>query len=229
MNTRILATLATAGALVAAANINAQELEVSTSVGVESEYVFRGVELSSETVQASIEGSYSDLYFGVWANEALTSEYSDLSEFDFYAGWGYALNDKFTADMGATVYYYPDAEGDDDTFEAYLGLTANVALAPSFYVYYDFDLEVLTLEAAISKSYAIDEKTSIDLGASLGYADADEGGNYGYYGASADYVYSIKENMNAKIGVRVGGNDEHLGASGKDDNIWFGTSFNASF
>lgn len=227
MNTRIIATLATAAALVSAASTNAQELAFEATYGAESEYVFRGVEITSESFQGSIEATYGDGYVGVWASEAIDSFGSDTSEFDFYAGWGYALNEESTLDVGGTVYHYPDADG-NDTFEAYVGTSFDVALAPSIYAFYDFDLEVLTLEAAIGHSIALNEVSSVELGATFGSVNADTGVDYLYYGATADYVYSLNESTDVSVGIRYSTNDEDLGHS-PDGNLWGGLSFTSRF
>ncbi|MDQ8204513.1 TorF family putative porin [Pelagicoccus sp. SDUM812003] len=229
MKTKLITALSAAGVSLAAVNVNAQELTWTASAGVESEYVFRGVEIASESFQASIEGAYGDGYFGVWMNESLEDEDKGASEYDFYAGYGYAINDTLTADFGATLYHYPDA--DDETFEIYTGLSLDAPLAPSFYVYYDFDLEALTLEGSVSKSYDVAEKTALELGAAAGWVDSDldEGAEFYYYNATADLVYSFNETTTASIGARVGGNDGRFGEGGKDDNAWAGVSFSKSF
>ncbi|MBC2605587.1 TorF family putative porin [Pelagicoccus albus] len=226
MNTKVIATLATAAGLVCAANMNAQELTWEVNYGVESEYVFRGVELASESFQGGIEGAYGDYYFGLWGSEAIDSFGKDSTEIDLYGGWGYALNDTLQLDLGGTIYHYPDAS--DETFELFVGVTADTALAPGAYVFYDFDLEVLTLETSIGHSIAIDDVSSIELGAAVGYAREDAGFNYLYYSATADYVYQISDSTSVAAGLRYSANDEDLGYS-PDGNLWGGISFTTSF
>lgn len=226
MNTRIIATLATAAGLVSAANLNAQELAWEVNYGVESEYVFRGVEIASESFQGSIEGTYGDIYFGLWGSEPIDSIDSDTSEFDLYGGWGYAIDDTLSLDVGGTVYHYPDAS--DETFELFVGISADVQLAPSAYVYYDFDLEVFTFEGSIGHSITLNESSSIELGAALGFVEPDAGNGYSYYSTSADYVYSLSGNTDFAVGLRYSTNDHDLGAS-PDGNLWGGLSLTTSF
>ncbi|MDQ8183991.1 hypothetical protein [Pelagicoccus sp. SDUM812002] len=226
MNTRIIATLATAAGLVSAANITAQEVTYSVSYGVESEYVFRGVEIASESLQGSIEATYGDGYLGLWASEALDDFGSDTSEFDLYGGWGYALNDDVTLDFGGTIYHYPDFS--DETFEAFIGAAFDTALAPSLYAFYDFDLDAFTLEGGIGHSVAVNDVSSVDLGLTAGYVDFDNGGHYAYYGATADYVYKLSETTDVSVGVRYSSNDKDLGPS-PDGNVWGGLSFTHNF
>ncbi len=227
MKTRILATLATAAGLVSAANINAQELAYSVNYGIETEYVFRGVEIASESLQGSIEATYGDGYFGVWANEGLEDIDSNASEFDIYGGWGYALNDAITLDFGGTLYHYPDADG-DDSFEAYVGASFDTVLAPSFYVFHDFDYETFTFEGSLGHSVDLNEVSRVDFGLTAGYVDFDNGGQYAYYGATADYVYTLSETTDVSVGLRYSTNDKDLGHS-PDGNLWGGLSFTHSF
>lgn len=230
MNYRNIATLATAGLSLAVANVNAQEIEFDASVGFETEYVFRGIEYAGNSLQVSLQGNYQDAYFGAWTNEPTEREEIYGSEIDLYAGYGYAINDSLIADFGATVYYYPDVEGiDNDTFEIYTGLSLDSAARPSLYAFYDFDLDTLTLEGSVSQSYEIDERHAIAFGAAAGWVDEENGGEYWYYKVTADYIFTFSETMNATLGARAGGNDDHRGPGGKEANAWAGTSFNASF
>lgn len=226
MNTRILATLAAAAGLVSAATTTAQEVAYTVSYGVESEYVFRGIEIASESLQGSIEATYGDGYLGLWASEALDSFGSDTSEFDLYGGWGYALNDTVTLDFGGTVYHYPDFS--DETFEAYIGASFDAAFAPSIYAYHDFDLDAFTFEASAGHSIELNETASVDFSATLGYVDYDWGMDYAYYGATADYVYALSDNTDFAIGLRYSTNDKDLGPA-PDGNLWGGLSFTTSF
>ncbi|MBK1878855.1 TorF family putative porin [Pelagicoccus mobilis] len=230
MKNKTIAILAAAAGFVSASNINAQELSWEATYGVESEYVFRGVKIADESIQGGIEGSYADAYFGVWAHEAFNSDYSDTSEFDFYAGYGVALDDTYSLDFGGTLYHYPDADG-DDTVEAFIGLTADVQLAPSLYFFYDFDIEAITVEGAIGHSIEVDSRSSVDLGAAFGYVDIDNDildADYIYYSATADYVYSISESTDAAFGVRYSNNDIGLYPH-EDGNLWGGVTFTTSF
>ena len=136
MKNRTLAILATASLGFAAFQANAQSLTTNIAVGYESEYVFRGIELADESIQADLNLSYRDFYAGIWTNEALRSR--DSSEVDFYAGYEYAVSNELTADIGATVYHYHNAE---DTTEGYIGFAWEAVLTPAVYFYYDFDLK----------------------------------------------------------------------------------------
>lgn len=227
MKNRILAALTAAGIGAASINTSAQELESSINIGFESEYVFRGVELAGNSIQASYNGSYGDGYFGVWLNEPTDSAFE--SEIDFYGGFNYAIDATFIADFGITLYHYPDAVGDSETTEIYTGLSMDRILTPSLYLYYDFDLEALTVEGSLSHSIELDEKSSIDFAATGGYVDEPAGDKYLYYNLTADYVYTLTDYLAASAGVRAGGNDDHRGPGGKEHNLWGGLILSGSF
>lgn len=226
MKTKTIAILAAAAGLVSAANITAQELSWEVNYGIESEYVFRGLEIASESFQGSIEGSYGDSYFGVWMHEAIDSFGSDTSEFDFYAGHGFAIDDTFSLDFGGTLYHYPDAS--DETFEVFVGIAADTQLAPSLYAFYDVDLEVFTLEGAIGHSISLGDDSSVELGAAVGHVFSDDSIDYLYYSATADYVYALSDNSDFSIGLRYSNNDEDLGLTA-GGNLWGGLSITTSF
>ena len=82
-------------------------ISISGSVGVVSDYRFRGVSLSDKdfAVQPTITISHeSGLYVGAWASNIANNPGDDV-ELDIYAG--FAGGDTVTYDIGATYYVYP--------------------------------------------------------------------------------------------------------------------------
>mgnify|MGYP006899633614 CR=1 FL=1 len=49
------------------------------------------------------------------------------------------------------------------------------------------------------------------------------------YEASALWVHSLSETAKLAFGIRSGGNGEHLGPAGRDNNLWGSFSFTAGF
>ena len=72
---------------------DAVQTESSYSITVDfpyvTKYVFRGVELSRDSLQPSVELAYGDFYAGVWNNTPLRNEHDgDASqEIDLYLGY----------------------------------------------------------------------------------------------------------------------------------------------
>ena len=135
-------------------------IEISGNVALVSEYRFRGVDLSGGDIaaQGGVDLSHSSgLYLGTWGS-SLDEDTVGFghTEIDFYAGFGGALTDGVTFDLGAIAYLYPNAgSGDFDYVEAYGSVgfsigpaesTLGIAFAPkqkslggtdNFYIYTD--------------------------------------------------------------------------------------------
>ncbi|HSH09316.1 MAG TPA: TorF family putative porin [Oceanipulchritudo sp.] len=212
---KITAILASVVAMTSIAG--AQELSVSTTLAWESDYIFRGVRLADEYFAPSVDISYGDFYAGIWAAlpvEAAKADGTDATEVDFYAGYGIGLNETISADIGFTYYTYPQSSDEffdtSNTFEIYAGLSFEAPLSPAVYVFYDFDLEALTLEASGGHTVEVSEEGSVDVTVYLGYVEPDVDSGYYYYGAGVAYNYAFTENASASIGVNYYGSEEGL-------------------
>jgi uncharacterized protein (TIGR02001 family) len=224
--------IATLSALAAFSFASAQELSVSTTFGYESEYIFRGVQFAEEIFTPALDFSVGGAYLGFWA--ALPAKEADGNELDVYAGYGMALGDVLSLDVGATYYTFPDSEDDFfdtdvNSLEFYVGISADVMGAPSAYIYYDVDLEVLTGEVSGGHSIDIADNTSLDLSAFLGFVSPDEGDDYTYYGASVDLGYSFTDAASAALGVRWSGASEDYMYDGDSNTFWYGFAVTAGF
>ncbi|RME69930.1 MAG: hypothetical protein D6781_07430 [Verrucomicrobia bacterium] len=181
---------------------------VSADVTFASEYVFRGVQLADNAVHPSIEFGYDNFYLGYWGAFPVENMSSKgwINEYDFYAGWGYDLNENTKIDLGATYYYYTDA---DSTFEPYVGISSEMGVVtPSLYVYYDVDLKNITVQGSLGGSIPLESiKSSLDLSATIGYVNVDEGDSYAWYGASAVVPFNLNEHATLNIGLHYYYND----------------------
>ena len=230
-----------AAACAAAASAHAESIEVSTAVGFESRYIFRGVQFAETSFQPAINLSYGNFYGGIWANLPVGDDDFVVTpggeELDLFAGYGFDLNEFVALDFGVTFYTFPNAasgfldlfsEGaaeamnpnaGTNTVEVYAGASFNAPLSPSLYVYRDFHFNTVTLQGDVSHSIPLSEKTSFDLSGSLGYVfDDDDNLDYLYGAASADLAYAISDHGSIAAGVRYGGSDID-GGSFIDDSI----------
>lgn len=137
---------------------------VSTAVGYESEYVFRGEQRADDSIQPKVEIAYPifgfDLYCGTWMNFPIDREgqgsYNQLTEIDFYAGLNYSFG-AFSIDFGGIYYWYPDQPYYmSGNTEVYVGLSMDTSsylwginLNPSVYYFYNFDLEQNVIEFSL--------------------------------------------------------------------------------
>lgn len=117
---------------------------VSGSVGLVSDYRFRGVSQSDENL--AVQGGFtiahdSGVYVGTWgSNLAGWGTFGGANmELDLIAGYRFPVGDGGTLDIGATWYMYPGGFDNTDFVEPYVklsgtagpvSLTAGVAYAP---------------------------------------------------------------------------------------------------
>jgi uncharacterized protein (TIGR02001 family) len=224
-------TLCLAAIVAGATYVSAQEVSVSTTFSWESEYIFRGAQFAEEYFAPSVDISYGGFYTGIWA--ALPVE-DEANEVDYYAGYSFPAGETMSADVGFTYYTFPSVEddffdSDTNTFEIYGGLAFDVAFAPAVYVFYDFDLETLTVEGAGGHSWEVGDSATVDVSASLGYVTPDIGDDYTYWSASLGYSYAFTDYASASIGVNYYGASEELMYEMDDNTITYGFSFTAGF
>ena len=220
---RYIKTTCTVIATALASSVHAQDLSISSTVGFESIYAFRGSKLANETFQGSVDLSYGDFYGGVWTAQPVTG--GENNEIDLYGGYEFALTDVILIDTGGTLYYYPEASAteEESTFEIYIGAAFDVFLSPSAYIYYDFDLETVTAETTVGKKYKLAKAVSLKWKAYLGGYDPDEGDSRYYYGLKTDFIYTFNETTSGSIGVRFSDKED------KNSKLYWGASFTAGF
>lgn len=105
-----------ASALLATAGV--AQAEMSASLGVASNYYFRGVTQTDDNaaVSGSIDYAHdSGFYLGTWASNVDFGDDSKADmEVDFYAGFGNDIGDSgFNYDLSVWYYWYPGAGGDE--------------------------------------------------------------------------------------------------------------------
>jgi len=176
----------------------AQDVSVSTSIDLVSDYVFRGVSLADTAIQPGVEVAVGDFTVGGWFSTGV-GETSALA-LDEIASVGF-----------------------------------DTVLAPSATVYYDLTLESLTLEGGIGHSIATGDKTSLDLGATVGLVDGD-GFSYEYGSASAAVGYAFTDAVSTYVGVNYVLSSEDtldyrkiLQGGGESDLFWAGVGVAAGF
>lgn len=140
-----------AGATIAGAG--AANAEVSASVTLTTDYVFRGLSQSDggPAVQGSFDWSNDNFYAGAWASSvnfgAVGPTELASMELDLYAGWTPSTG-PIDWDLGVVGYFYPGADdslaaGELDYYEGIVGasfsvteawaLGAQVAYSPEFF------------------------------------------------------------------------------------------------
>ena len=183
---KIIGALAAASAL-AAGNASAIDLDYNLHAGYTSEYIFRGINLGNDLVEAGFDvstdvGSGFTVSAGAWyANFDSTSFLgleANQTELDLYTkvskDFGFA-----TASVGY-IYYYNDNSNDlrdlflgdlDDAQEVSFGLSREFfGINASLTYYWDIvtDNDGYS-ELALSKSWELNSCLTLNVGAALGY------------------------------------------------------------
>ena len=183
----LAATLAAASVLPATPGLAEDETDTSSvtvtgSVGVVTDYRFRGVSLSGgdPALQGGATLTHkSGVYAGTWGSsidDAGTDVYGDL-ELDLFAGWSGSLSEAVGLDVGLLYYAYPtNASGvDAEYFEPYATLSSTLGpVQAKLGVAYAWDQDSLGGNDNLylfTKLSAGIPNTPITLNAGLGYTD----------------------------------------------------------
>lgn len=233
----------------------AEELGISTTIGFESRYVFRGIQFAETSFQPSINLSYGNFYGFAWSNLPIGDDDFVVTpggeELDLVVGYSAPLNDMFTYDVGLTYYMFPDAmsgffdlyreDGDgrgSNTLEPYIGFTFSTFLTPKIYFYRDFNWDTFTIQGAVTHSFPLTEDWSFDLTGVLAYVfDDDPGGDYLYGTGSANFTWAFSDDSSVYLGARFGGSDiaggsiidDSIAETRKSSGFWWGIGFSSTF
>lgn len=218
----LAALLAVASLSAADAAPAASSYSVTVDFPYATKYVFRGVELAKGAFQPSVKVTSGDFYAGVWMSAPVDRGYE--LEIDYYAGYGFKLAEGWAVDAGLTVYTYPglDTSGgaDKSTYEGYVGVNGTLGIFSSgTYAYYDFTLKAFTIQEALGYSITLDDKTAVNLLATVGHVSPDAGSGYTYYGFGASVPYKLTDKATITAGVQYADHD----ISGLEGSHFWGT------
>ena len=179
----ILATVATAVFLGGTALTASAEEETPTgdlSVSLLSKYVWRGYELSNDSivVQPSLTAGYKGFGFNLWGNldtdqdeEIFGTDGANFNETDMTLSY-----DGSAGIVGYSIgYIYYGLDGVDDTQEIYAGVSVDTIAAPSLTIYRDYDeFPGWYVNLSASHSFPVTEAISVDVGGHISYLMVDE-------------------------------------------------------
>ena len=181
----------------------------SADVGVFNKYVWRGYELSDDSVviQPSTTISYKNFSFNLWGN--LDTRMDDdthsnqFNEIDMTLSYDKELG---PVCLGAGYIYY-GLDGINDSEEIYLSIGIDTILSPTFTVYREIaHLPSWYLIFAVSHSFELPKNITLDLAGSVGYYYADNADDFAEYNsqlvASNDPYRSFHDGL-VSIGLTV--------------------------
>ena len=249
MLTKKLLPAAVAATLVAGAGItraddkvivegDAMPFEISANVTLTSDYRFRGISQSDESI--AIQGGFDaefgpGFYIGTWGStvdfDTNGEGYDGSLELDYYAGWASDLGDSgLGIDVGFLYYDYPgDDDEEGDYWEVYGSMSWN-DLAVG--VHYSDDYYAETGEFwYVYADYGFTLFADIGLGLHVGYNMLDEAP--GFLSSNEDTYFDYSVSLSKEwVGVEwalawVGtdlDDDDVFGTDWADDTVVFSIS-----
>jgi hypothetical protein len=202
-------------------------------LGWDSEHIFRGTQLAKQNLVGGLEGSFGAAYAGVWAVLPTPDDFNSYqTRIDLYAGYGFDIGNSIFADVGVNGYIRADSGtlfNQEDSVEAYGGISWDSQINPSIYAYYDFVLERYIFEASAEYTLPFG-RTDLVFGGTAGYSGG-SGIDYSYAQADAELVYNFNTNTSAGIGGHFALSSEPTfldGLAVTDENTaWFGIRLRA--
>lgn len=182
----------------------AEEADVvtgSASVGVFNRYVFRGYELSRDSViiQPALTASYKGFSASMWGNIDTdekptqsfvpdTTDQKSFNETDLTLSYTYEI-DKLALTGG---YIFYSTRYANETEEVFVSATYNILLSPTLAIYRDINEYSGTyINLSLSHSLPLYKEITLDFGASAGY-----------FVGSSDYWKTYERSTGAYTGDR---------------------------
>jgi uncharacterized protein (TIGR02001 family) len=139
--------------------------DISGHIGYSSDYVFRGVNQTTESgaLSLSLEAESNGFYTGIWASEV---DFGDIVsyEYDYYVGFAFALTQNVSVDLGIIQYNFDELI--EESEEMYIGVSVNNF---SGYLYENIDNDDTFAEL----SYLLPFIDFVDTEVIYGYHDED--------------------------------------------------------
>lgn len=162
--------------------------EASADVGVFSKYVWRGYELSDDSVviQPSVTVGYKGFGINLWGNlDTDVNHNSDESQFN-ETDMTLSYDRSFGSVSLGVGYIYYGLDGIDDSEELYLSISYDTLLSPTLTVYREIShLPAWYLSFGVSHSFDLPKEITLDLAGSVGY----------YYYENADDGHEFDSNL----------------------------------
>ncbi|HIJ41298.1 MAG TPA: hypothetical protein HPP90_09510 [Deltaproteobacteria bacterium] len=179
---------------------------VSADVSFLSQYIWRGYELSKDSlvIEPSVTASYKGFSINVWGNldtDAYAGDnkgQSKWTETDFTVGYDHSFG-PVGVGLGY-IYYALDAAR--DTQEFYLSIGGDVILAPTLTIYRDVDeYPGWYLNLGISHSFELPKNITLDLAGSIAYQYSDGVGIVEYNDALEPTNSAFRNFQNGLVSV----------------------------
>jgi hypothetical protein len=241
---KTIGALAAASALVAG-NASA-EVEYELKAGYSNQYLFRGVDLGDDLVEAGLNAATQvggiDLSAGLWYgsfdnNTAIGSGEYGIDETDFTLQASKDLG-FMTAGIGYVRYSYESINPTlDDDQEVFFNVSRDLGFASASLTYF-WDIEDTSstgdnegyTELGLSKSYELNSCLNLNVGTNVGYLV--EGGDFTAWTTKASLDWAFVENAKLSPFVALSialGEETQSPWFNTDNEIIAGTALSVSF
>ncbi|MGV6801067.1 MAG: hypothetical protein ACWA5L_04010 [bacterium] len=211
----------------------AQTLSVKLDIDYSSRYIFRGFQEANGTIATGIEVSANGVFVGLRHFAPVENVNSIATQTHFFAGFKWRMRDKLNAVIGARLLDN-DNDGADRT-EIFAALNFDHWTHPEARLYYDFDLESWTGEAALSHSWLIAPQINLEAAATAGTIQAG-GKDAQYFLTEAALNRAMGDHLHAYIKAGFGANtqktyfddiDDVIQGNEKKTGAWLGIGLKA--
>lgn len=216
----------------------------SVTIGYDTDYIFRGVEVSEDNFNAALDLNFAlndrwTLNLNAWyttSTTEVTGPGIEYDELNLYGRLFYKVNDQFSFGPSLRYYTYPSVPGAEDEIEAGL----EFAYAPcanssvTFGAFYNDDLDTIYLELGASYTFKLTDRISLVPGAVISYRDVDDTPVSDFNHASVYVKLPITLKDNVVLTPYVAGNFpldavDDLTNPDQDDEIYGGVSLTVGF
>lgn len=222
----------------------AVEVEGDAYAGVYSKYLWRGFDLSGgePVAQGGVDLSANGFTLSYWSNYQISSdsatglESGEMNETDLILDYSFDINELVSVSVGDIFYA---VEGLSDTHEAYLAVTLNTLLSPTFTANWDWDEAQETglfFTADVSHDVEISEQLSLHLGLVASYnknSDFLVGDYSGFHHAELnlglDYAVTEQVSVSPSVQFSTPLSDDAENISGIDDESMAGLTVTLTF
>ena len=188
--------------------------DATVGIDLNSAYVWRGITFNDGfVIQPSIDVAQGGFGLNVWGNID-ASDYDDSLETGEFSEVDITLSYAFDTDpvgvsIGYIEYLFPTTEmgGSEGTRELFVSLGMDIvgSFSGGLDIYYDIDeFKDIYTNLSLAYSASLNDKTSLDLGAAMGYYffDDDEADDGLFdYTLSAGLSYAVSDRLN--IGASI--------------------------
>ncbi|MBD2857920.1 hypothetical protein IB286_02795 [Spongiibacter sp. KMU-158] len=212
-------------AILAGAPMAASAAEVSGNVTLASDYTFRGISQTSE--RGAIQGGFdvdfgNGFSLGTWASnidaDAGAPDGTSQQELDIYGGYGFAVSESVSIDLGYIHYIYPGLEKEFNYDEFVVGVSVSdfsvtLVYSPDYFGAGGDDAFILNLDYSLS----VNDAVSIDFHVAqtdhkVGVVDSDDG----YVDYSVGFNYDV---AGVTLGLAYVGTDFDANSDSADDRM----------